>query len=83
MNAASLRREILIVLERAEPYALPAETLRTEVTSRVRPEPNDEAWEDAIGWLESKKFIEKMADHFDETKSKWLITEAGKTLLRK
>lgn len=78
-----IRRAILEKLERAEPYALPETSLRVETSAQLRPPLADAEFDDAMLWLQSRRYIASLPDELDEELVKWLITEAGKTLLRK
>jgi len=79
----NIRRTILDKLERAEPYALPEPSLQVETNAQLRPPMAQAEFDDALLYLQSHGFIANMPDDFDQDLNKWLITEAGKTLLRK
>jgi len=79
----TIRRTILEKLERAEPYALPEATLQGEVNANLRPPLAQAEFDDALLWLQGNRFVATLADDLDPDLVKWLITESGKTLLRK
>jgi hypothetical protein len=79
----NIRRAVLDKLERAEPYALPEESLQVEVNAQLRPPLGQAEFDDAMLWLQSRGFVKPLPDDLDDTLVKWLITEAGKTLLLK
>jgi len=79
----NIRRAILEKLERAEPYALPEDSLQVEVNATLRPPLGQAEFDDALTFLQGNKFVATLPDELDATLVKWLITEAGKTLLRK
>jgi hypothetical protein len=78
-----IRRAILDKLERAEPYALPETALQVEVNAQLRPPLGQAEFDEALLFLQSRGFVRTLPDDLDETLVKWLITEAGKTILRK
>lgn len=78
-----IRRTILEHLEHAEPYALPEKTLRDGITLVIRPPVARAEFDDAMNYLGPRGYIRPMEDELDPSVTKWLITEAGKTLLRK
>ncbi len=87
MNRLSMiRRTILEILEEIEPFALPEPQLKLHLDARMRPPVAAAEMEDAITWLNVRQHIRPLSDHLapeDSTAVKWLITETGKTLLRK
>jgi len=83
MRDRTIRQGILEILERIEPYALPEAQLYLEINGRIRPPVGQAEFDDAINWLCTNKHIAVMEDNIDPQVKKWLITETGKTLLRK
>ena len=79
----TIRRAGLEKLERAEPYALPEDSLQVEVDAGIRPPLAQAEFDDAMLWLQGQRFVASLADDLDPDLVKWLITESGKTLLRK
>ena len=79
----TIRRAVLEKLERAEPYALPEDSLQVEVDAGIRPPLAQAEFDDAMLWLQGQRFVASLADDLDPDLVKWLITESGKTLLRK
>lgn len=76
-----LRRSILEALELASPFALPEESLRTSVNSRVRPPAGEEEFGEALLALSTRKAIATVPDSLDENLVKYTITEVGKAML--
>ncbi len=79
----NIRRAILEKLEYAEPFALPEGPLQNEVNASLRPPLAQAEFDDALTFLQSQRFVATLADDLDPNLVKWLITESGKTLLRK
>ncbi|MDD5349493.1 MAG: hypothetical protein PHQ12_04705 [Chthoniobacteraceae bacterium] len=79
----NIRRAILDKLESAEPYALPEDALQVEVSASTRPPLAQAEFDDALAFLQGQRLVATLPDELDPTLTKWLITESGKTLLRK
>jgi len=79
----TLREAALEILERAEPYALPEGQLHIELNGRVRPRVGQAEFDDAVTYLATRKYIALLEDSLDPELPQWLITDAGKALLRK
>ena len=92
MRSTNIRKAILTILERAQPYALPEAQLITEINGRIRPRlatierldgtPHSPELDDEILALQQRRAIATVPDPLDENLIKWAITEAGMTLLR-
>lgn len=82
-RSQEIRRTLLEKLEIAEPHALPEPTLQVGLNSKLRPPIGQAEFDDALLFLQTRGFIGNLPDEIDENLSKWFITEAGKTLLRK
>lgn len=78
----TLRKAILEILERAQPFALPEEQLKIELNGAVRPPAGDAEFDEQIAYLQGQRFIATVADPLDEQNVKWTITEPGKATLR-
>ncbi len=79
----TLRQALLDLLERAEPHALPEGQLHIELNGRVRPPAGLAEFDDAVTYLATRRYIALLPDSLDPETPQWLITESGKTLLRK
>lgn len=73
---------ILQSLERIEPYALPQSALFEEVKVKVRPPLQLGAFKKLISEMERDQLIGRLEEKYED-EPKWLIREAGKTLLRR
>ena len=82
MRSTNLRRAILEILERAQPYALPEEQLIVELNGMVRPPSGKAEIDEEILFLQVRGYITTVPDSLDENLVKWAITEAGRTTLR-
>jgi hypothetical protein len=82
MRPTNIRRAILDILERAQPYALPEQQLTVELNGAVRPPAGKAEIDEEILFLQVRGYITTVPDSLDETLVKWAITEAGKTMLR-
>jgi len=82
MRITNVRRAILDILERAQPYALPEQQLIVELNGTVRPPAGKAELDDELGYLQRRGFITTIEDPLDEALVKWAITEAGRTMLR-
>jgi hypothetical protein len=82
MRSTNLRRAILEILERAQPYALPEEQLIVELNGMVRPPSGKAEIDEAILFMQVRGYITTVPDSLDEDLVKWAITEAGRTTLR-
>jgi hypothetical protein len=82
MRVTNIRRAVLDILERAQPYALPEEQLMVEVNGSVRPPAGKAEMDEELLFLQRRGFINTIPDPLDEGLVKWAITEAGMTLLR-
>jgi len=77
-----VRRAILEILERAEPYALPERQLKIEINSALRPPVGDAEFDDALCFISRRGLAATVPDPLDEQNVKWTISEPGKALLR-
>ncbi len=82
MRATNIRRAILDILERAQPYALPESQLSVELNGAVRPPAGRAELDEELLFLEARAYIATIPDPLDDHLVKWAITEAGKTMLR-
>jgi len=82
MRATTIRRTILDVLERAEPYALPEGQLMVEINGAVRPPAGQAEFDEEILYLQSRRYVTTVPDPLDDQLVKWAITEAGRAMLR-
>lgn len=80
MNA--LAKLLLKHLDVAAPYAVPEETLFTELRDLVRPVATEEQWTDTLYHLLQKEFIGFVRDDVSDEK-KFFIKESGQTALRR
>ena len=78
----SIRKNILQILERAEPYALPENQLRLELDGSIRPTAATAEFDEAMLFINTRGFAKTVPDSLDEENVKWTITESGKALLR-
>jgi len=78
----NIRKNILLILERCEPYAMPERQLKLELDGSIRPPSAVAEFEDAMLFLNIRKHIATVPDPLDEQNVKWTLTETGKTLLR-
>jgi hypothetical protein len=76
-----LRRAALEALDLASPYALPEESLRVAVNSRMRPPAGEEEFGETLQALSTRKAVATVEDSLDEGMVKWTITEVGKAIL--
>lgn len=82
MRATNIRRVILDILERAQPYALPETQLLMEINGAVRPPAGKAELDEQLLFLETRAYITTVPDPLDDNLVKWAITEAGMTMLR-
>jgi len=82
MRSTNIRRAILDILERAQPYALPESQLAVELNGALRPPAGKAEIDDAILFLQVRGYITTVPDSLDESLVKWAITESGMTMLR-
>jgi hypothetical protein len=82
MRSNTIRRAILGILERAQPYALPEEQLSVELNGMVRPPAGKAETDEEILFLQVRSYITTVPDSLDENLVKWAITEAGRATLR-
>jgi len=82
MRATNIRRAILDILERAQPFALPEPQLTTELNGIVRPRAGAAEMDEELLFLQTRGYIATVPDPLDDNLVKWAITEAGKTMLR-
>jgi len=78
----NIRKNILIILERCEPYALPERQLKIELDGSIRPPSALAEFDEAMTFLNTRKHIATVPDSLDEENVKWTITESGMSLLR-
>jgi hypothetical protein len=81
-RALSIRKNILLILERAEPYALPEMQLKLELDGTVRPPAAQAEFDEAITFLATRQHAATVPDPLDPDNVKWTITETGKAMLR-
>jgi hypothetical protein len=82
MRATIIRRTILDILERAQPYALPESQLVVELNGALRPAAGSAEFDQEILFLQIRRYITTVPDPLDDQLVKWAITEAGLTMLR-
>jgi hypothetical protein len=82
MRSHNLRRAILDILERAQPYTLPESQLTVELNGAIRPPAGRAELDEEILFLQTRAYIATVPDPLDDNLVKWTITEAGKTMLR-
>jgi len=82
MRSTNIRRALLHILERAQPYALPESQLILELNGAIRPPAGAAESDEAILFLQSHGYITTIPDPLDDNLVKWAITEAGRTMLR-
>jgi hypothetical protein len=82
MRVATIRRAILDILERAQPYALPESQLSVELNGVVRPPASQAELDEEILFLQTRGYIDTVPDPLDDRLVKWAITEAGLAMLR-
>jgi len=83
MRVTNIRRAILDILERAQPYALPEAQLTVELNGAVRPPAGKAELDEELLFLQRRGYIATVPDPLDDNFVKWAITEAGMTMLRK
>jgi hypothetical protein len=82
MRSTNIRRAVLELLERAQPYALPEQQLIVELNGSVRPPAGKAEIDEEILFLQVRGYITTVPDSLDESLVKWAITEAGRAALR-
>jgi hypothetical protein len=82
MRATNIRRAVLDILERAQPYALSEPQLAVELNGSVRPPAGRAEFDEEILFLQTRGYIATVPDPLDDHLVKWAITEAGRTMLR-
>jgi hypothetical protein len=82
MRSANLRRAILDILERAQPYALPENQLAVELNGAVRPPVGRAELDEQLLFLQARGYITTVPDPLDDHLVKWAITESGMAMLR-
>lgn len=82
MRSTTIRRAILEILERAQPYALPEQQLIVELNGFIRPPAGKAEIDEEILFLQVRGYITTVPDSLDENLVKWAVTEAGRTTLR-
>ena len=82
MRPSNIRRAVLEILERAQPFALPEGQLHTELNGAVRPRAGKAEFAEMLLFLRTREFITTVPDPLDDQMVKWAITEAGLTMLR-
>jgi hypothetical protein len=83
MRSLIIRRTILDILERCQPFALPESQLAVELSAIIRPPAGKAELDDAILFLQTRRYIATVPDPLDDNLVKWAITEPGMTMLRK
>ena len=81
-RASNLRRAILDILERAQPYALPESQLAIELNGAVRPPAGRAELDEEILFLQTRGYVATVPDPLDDNLVKWCITETGRAMLR-
>jgi hypothetical protein len=82
MRSTNIRRAILDILERAQPYALPEQQLTVELNGVVRPPTARAELDEELLFLQRRGYITTVPDPLYDTLVKWAITEAGMAMLR-
>jgi hypothetical protein len=82
MRSTTIRRALLEILERAQPYALPEQQLIVELNGSIRPPAGKAEFDEEILFLQVRGYITTVPDSLDENLVKWAVTEAGRTTLR-
>jgi hypothetical protein len=82
MRSTTIRRALLEILERAQPYALPEQQLIVELNGSIRPPAGKAEFDEEILFLQVRGYITTVPDSLDENLVKWAVTEAGRTMLR-
>jgi hypothetical protein len=82
MRSTNIRKAILDILERAQPYALPESQLAIELNGVIRPPAGKAELDDELLFLHVRAYIATVPDPLDDNLVKWAITEAGRTMLR-
>ena len=85
MTPLTIRQTILRVLAAAKPYAVPAETLLSEVNRLVRPTLTVEQLREHLTWMLDRSMIDFLPDDLapdDVDARRWHIREAGLAALR-
>jgi len=82
MRATNIRKAILDILERAQPYALPEPQLSVELNGAVRPPAGKAELDEELLFLQVRAYIATVPDPLDDNLVKWAITEAGRAMLR-
>ena len=77
-----IARAILQTLKHAQGYALPEETLRTQVAGLLRPPAKDEEWTAAMDMLAGRESITRIESELDPELRQFAITERGRVLLQ-
>jgi hypothetical protein len=81
MRSTNIRKAILEILARAQPYALPEAQLKIELDGSVRPPVQQAEFDEALLQLSNRAAIGTVPDPLDEELVKWTIREAGVALL--
>ena len=68
-------------MDLAAPYALPEESLRVAVNTRIRPPAGEEEFGEILQRLCERKAIAVVPDTMDEGLVKWTLTEVGRAML--
>lgn len=82
MRSTNIRRALLDILERAQPYALPESQLTVELNGAIRPPAGKAEFDEEILFLHIRGYITTVPDPLDDHSVKWAITESGSTMLR-
>jgi hypothetical protein len=82
MRSTTLRRALLDILERAQPYALPENQLIVELNGVVRPPSSRAEFDEELLFLQTRGYVATVPDPLDDHLVKWAITEAGMAMLR-
>jgi hypothetical protein len=82
MRVTNLRRAVLDILERAQPYALPEAQLAVELNGAIRPPAGQAELDEELLFLQTRGYITTIPDPLDDHLVKWAITEAGRAMLR-
>jgi hypothetical protein len=83
MRATNIRRSILDILERCQPFALPESQLTVELNAAIRPPAGNAEFDEEMLFLQTRGFITNVPDPLDDQLVKWAITEAGSAMLRR
>ncbi len=82
MRFSNITRAILSTLEGGNLYPYPEVQLLDEINGVIRPPVGNAAFDEAMLFLNSRKFIVTVPSALDANLVQWTITESGKAALR-